>query len=360
MSSKASINSDDYYQVLGLGKEASDTEIAKAYKKLALKHHPDKNPDRKEKAEEEFKKLTEAYDVLRCAEKRKIYDQYGKAGPSSGSGGDPQSGEPNFSFGAGHGRGQGNMSREEADMIFSSFFGGADPFGDASSGGGNRFVFTTAGPNNSGGDFGGFEGMNFGGMNFGGGFPGSFGQRSNKRARSRRAQSRPQKRSQQYTIPSDTKVIIQGLMKSPEHNGKIGHVVGWDGDRSRYEVQLRLGDEDMKLWLRPQNITQLCSIEITGLTSKPELNGKRGIIQNYDQSKRRYMVLFDGAGASFALSPANCILSPGTSVTISGLSNPEYNGQVAQIVSADHAATRYAVVCQNGKQIKIKFQNVLC
>merc|ERR1719221_1245459 len=104
----ANIHADDYYAVLGVSKDASDAEIAKAYKKLALKHHPDKNPDRKEQAEEEFKTLTEAYDVLRCAERRKIYDQYGRAGLN---GGNPQSGEPGFSFGGGGGPGA-TMTRE--------------------------------------------------------------------------------------------------------------------------------------------------------------------------------------------------------------------------------------------------------
>jgi len=369
MSSKANIHSDDYYQVLGLGKEASDAEIAKAYKKLALKHHPDKNPDRKEKAEEEFKTLTEAYDVLRCAEKRKIYDQYGKAGLNGNGGGNPQSGEPGFSFGGGRVPGQANISREEADMIFRAFFGGADPFGGASSGGGGggtHFVFTSGDPSNGAGPFGGFEGVNFGGMNFAGGFPGAAGshpsrarsaagQRSSKRLRSRRS----------TLVPNGAEVAIQGLVTSPEHNGKFGNVVSWDDDKARYEVQLRSGDEDPRLgngrlWLRPQNITQVCLVEITGLTSMPELNGKRGVIQSYDQNKRRYMVLMDDSDASFALTPANCVLSPGTSITMNGLSSAEYNGQGAQILSVDRAAARYAVACRDGKQIKIKFQNVVC
>jgi len=359
--SKANINSDDYYQVLGLGGGASDAEIAKAYKKLALKHHPDKNPNRKEQAEEEFKKLTEACDVLRSIEKRKIYDQYGKAG-LDGNCGNPQSGEPSSSFGGG-GR-PANMSREDADMIFSSLFGGANPFGDAHSSGGPRFVFTRAAPSNGGA----FAGLGSSGMNFGGGFSHPSGGR--KRPSSRRAGSRPQKsrrvgeRFQQAIIPNATKVVVLGLTKSPQHNGKIGHVVSWDGNRARYEVQLMLGDEvagvgDENLGLLPQNITQLCTVEVTGLVKKPELNGSRGEIQTIDASKHRYMVLLDDAGVSFALNPANCILSPGTCVTIYGLSNPEYNGQRAQILSIDCAAARYSVGCENGKQIKIKYQNVL-
>src|SRR5215510_11734139 len=68
----------DYYEVLGLTKGASDVEIKKAYRKLALKYHPDKNPGDKA-AEESFKELGEAYEVLSEPQKRAAYDQYGHA-----------------------------------------------------------------------------------------------------------------------------------------------------------------------------------------------------------------------------------------------------------------------------------------
>ena len=69
----------DYYEVLGVSKSADATEIKKAYRKLALKYHPDKNPGDKE-AEEKFKEAAEAYDVLSNEEKRRRYDQFGHAG----------------------------------------------------------------------------------------------------------------------------------------------------------------------------------------------------------------------------------------------------------------------------------------
>jgi molecular chaperone DnaJ len=77
----------DYYEVLGVGREASTDEIKKAYRKLALRYHPDKNPGDKE-AEEKFKEATEAYEVLRDGEKRSQYDQFGHAGfAGAGAGG---------------------------------------------------------------------------------------------------------------------------------------------------------------------------------------------------------------------------------------------------------------------------------
>ena len=77
----------DYYEVLGVNRDASDDDIKKSYRRLAMKHHPDRNPD-KPKAEELFKEAKEAYEVLSDGNKRAAYDQYGHAGvdPSAGAG----------------------------------------------------------------------------------------------------------------------------------------------------------------------------------------------------------------------------------------------------------------------------------
>ena len=80
----AKIDSDDYYQVLGVARSATTAEIGKAYKKLAVKYHPDKNPENKEEAESNFKKVSEAYECLSNEEKRRTYDQFGKQGLEQG------------------------------------------------------------------------------------------------------------------------------------------------------------------------------------------------------------------------------------------------------------------------------------
>lgn len=103
----------DYYEILEVSKSCSGAELKKSYRKLAMKYHPDRNPDDKE-AEDKFKALSEAYEVLKDDQKRAIYDQYGKAG-LEGQG-----------MGGGFGRGQ-NM--DDIMDMFNSMFGGAGGFG---------------------------------------------------------------------------------------------------------------------------------------------------------------------------------------------------------------------------------------
>ena len=95
----------DYYEVLGVDKSASAAEIKKAYRKLAIKYHPDKNPGNKE-AEEKFKEAAEAYSVLSDEQKRQQYDQFGFNGPNGFGGG----------FGGGFGRGGGRQQHRGADL----------------------------------------------------------------------------------------------------------------------------------------------------------------------------------------------------------------------------------------------------
>ncbi|MDU4934621.1 MAG: molecular chaperone DnaJ [Peptostreptococcaceae bacterium] len=89
----------DYYEVLGVGKSADEKEIKKAYRKLAMQYHPDRNPDNKE-AEEKFKEINEAYEVLSDENKRRTYDQFGHEGVN-GQGGFGGQGFGGFSGGAG-------------------------------------------------------------------------------------------------------------------------------------------------------------------------------------------------------------------------------------------------------------------
>jgi molecular chaperone DnaJ len=118
----------DYYEILGVSKSSSEDEIKKAYRKMAVKYHPDKNPDNKE-AEDKFKEAAEAYEVLSNSQKKSQYDRFGHAGMGGAAGG---------------GFGGGGMNMEDIFSQFGDIFGGADesPFGSffngGRSGGGRR------------------------------------------------------------------------------------------------------------------------------------------------------------------------------------------------------------------------------
>ena len=105
----------DYYEVLGVAKNANADEIKKAYRKAAIKYHPDKNPGDKE-AEEKFKEAAEAYDVLSNPEKRARYDQFGHAGMSgaAGAGGGFGGFGDGFSMGEAHPGGDRCRNGQEA------------------------------------------------------------------------------------------------------------------------------------------------------------------------------------------------------------------------------------------------------
>ena len=74
----ANFDSEDFYEVLGVSRNAQEKDIKKAYRKLSLKHHPDKNPDNKEASEEIFKKISFAYGILGDKKKKSDYDKYGR------------------------------------------------------------------------------------------------------------------------------------------------------------------------------------------------------------------------------------------------------------------------------------------
>ena len=110
----------DYYEILGVDRKADEGEIKKAYRKLALKYHPDKNPD-DAAAEEKFKEAAEAYEVLSDSAKRAQYDRFGHDGVRGAAGGGP---------------GFGGMNMEDIFSQFGDIFGGGGFAGAGGFGGG--------------------------------------------------------------------------------------------------------------------------------------------------------------------------------------------------------------------------------
>ena len=164
-------DSDDYYKILGIKKNATETEIKKAYRKLALKWHPDKNPNNREEAEEKFKKINEAYSILSDKNKRNEYDKGGM----------------NFDF-----------KGFNADDIFKDFFGGKDPFSEF-------FKFD----DDIGINFGGF------GNNFDGKFSNSF---SCTRSFTKTVNGKTIQRTEETTYKNGKKQI---KVTEKDHTGKV-------------------------------------------------------------------------------------------------------------------------------------------
>ena len=124
----------DYYKILGVEKNTSENELKKAYRKLAVKWHPDKNPNNKDEAEKKFKEISEAYDTLKDKSKREMYDRFGKDGVNSNN----MNGFNNF-----------NSSGISPDDIFRNFFGTDNVFNVHENNHQTFSTFNFGGPNST-------------------------------------------------------------------------------------------------------------------------------------------------------------------------------------------------------------------
>ena len=328
----------DYYKELGVPRDADAAALKKAYRKLAVKWHPDKNPDNQKAAEDKFKLISEAYEVLSDEEKRKIYDQFGEDGLKGGMGG-----------GGGMPAGFGGFSAGDPHKIFEEMFGGEDPFaalfGQMGGGGGGGMFGGMGGGGRGGGrggrgggrgggvrfqampgGFGGMPGrggMGGGGMGgaggmpdlasmFGGmggmgggampgGMPAGFGPMGGGPMGGPMGGGQPAPFNK---LPEGTAVLVKGLQGAPQHNGKSGQVQGYDGAKGRYVVALGDGTQ---VSLKQDNVQQQVEgCEVLGIQSKPELNGQIGTVLDFDAAKERCHVRLGGKTASLAA--ANIIL----------------------------------------------------
>eukprot|EP00301_Raphidiophrys_heterophryoidea_P019593 c4495_g1_i1.p1 GENE.c4495_g1_i1~~c4495_g1_i1.p1 ORF type:complete len:399 (-),score=76.21 c4495_g1_i1:206-1315(-) len=364
----------DFYSILGVSKDASEDEIKKAYKKAALKHHPDKNPGDKT-AEQKFKDVAEAYEVLTDKQKRQIFDQFGEDGLKGGMGG---AGGPEVHF-----SGAGGMPFHDPFDIFSQFFG------DPTNGGppeGVKMFFSSTGPGGArmgsmpGMSFGGMPaGMRMGGMNMGGmGMPGMGGMqgmqgmqgmgmegmddlfnmsqqggRGRPRGGGRGGKSSARKRG--FTIAPGSRVLISGLQSAPRHNDTTGTIQQYDASSGRYEVLLEDGSTILRL--QGKNIQQLgVDVTIEG-TKDSHLNGFEAVVLGFDEDSERYRL--QAGSRVVAIKPENVLLRSGTVARIHGLVNAaQHNEKWGRINAFDKSAGRYEITLADGESVRVKPQNL--
>lgn len=358
----ADVNASDPYAVLGVGRFAEEGDIAKAYKRLALRYHPDKNPKDRDRAEAAFKNIAEAYGVLSDPSKRRTHDLGGgrrdapsDSGSSSWSTCAPRDSESDRSCSPADPRATPGQfgrsgSKEEADDLFRTLLGQAGGFGapaapsafpwEGAAGGAGPACWACPEPMDCSDDDGAPPG------------------RDKPNGRGPRGGGRGGTQATRQALPPGSSVAVRGLDRSPEHNGKRGKVVCFNAAKGRYTVTL--DGSSAQLALRPQNVMQFATVELYGLADRPELNGKRGVVVGSDEEVGRYLVEVEGQADSLSLRRASCLLARGCRVVLADLANPHHNDRMATVHSVDRENGRYTVKCQNGEQLKVKLRNAHC
>ena len=338
----------DYYEVLGIDKSASNADIKRAYKKQAARHHPDKNLSDKAGAEEKFKEVNEAYNVLSDEQKRAVYDRYGADGLKQQMGGDGGAG--GFSGFSGFPGGMGGFPGGMGGFSFGGMPGGA--FGGGGGGmAGQINLEEMLAQLFGGGMAGGAGGMPGGAF---GGFSGMSEQQ--RRYQQRQQQQQQQQQQQADVVPSGSAVVLVSLRSAPQLNGARARVVHFDARQQRYTVQLdRVGET---LRVRRENVLQRLEVELTGVSSHSELNGRSGRIEGFDDASGRYLVRVMGRMAALLMS--NLILPPGARVKLLGFvgKGATYNGLVGTVVSVDRDEGRYIVQVPEGSRLSVGMEHV--
>jgi len=306
--------SGDYYKILGISSNALSSEIKKAYRKLALKWHPDKNQDTKELASENFKKIAEAYEILSDTKKRDLYNKYGKQGLELGS---------TTSGGGGRGHTRHYHFMNEND-IFKQFFHNdtSVPMGSNKN---IHFSFKSNGSNH----------INLSNILF------------NNTPRS----GNQQKTNLNLFLQENTPIIIKGLINNSELNNKYGLIKNYNRSKKRYLVKGVDGD----IYLKPINIIQQVSnVRLNYIIRHLELNNKIGKIIGWDDYK--FKIKLD-EGSTVYVKQTNIIYPINTLVYIKKLKNKvEYNNTIGKIIK--YSLNKYTILLDKNIIIKLGLNNV--
>ena len=305
----ANINSDNYYEVLGVNKTASSKEIKKSYRKLAIKHHPDKNPNNKKKAEEDFKKINEAYKILSDPEKEKNYDQFGKGGLDSNI----------------------NMSNDMAQNIFKQFFGSnmnsRNSFFNMSSMP-SHTTFFSFGPNGSS-------------------FKRSFSQRNFNQSY--------QNINRPNIIKKGVQVIVKNLLNNKQLNNKKGIIENYNKTKNRYNVLV--GNNIISL--KRDNIQQILGGKIFNLINNTNLNNRRCKIVGINKIKNKYKYKIFIDSKFLLLNIDNIIIDNQSNIEVRNLNNnTSLNGKFGCIENFNLNKNRYTVLLEDNRKISLKPENI--
>lgn len=158
-------------------------------------------------------------------------------------------------------------------------------------------------------------------------------------------------------IPTGTTVSLKGLISKPEKNGDRGEVLDYDASTERYFVRIEDSDETLKV--RPSNLLQHVHVRIHGLESRADLNGQKGTVLAWDESKERYNIYVMSISKCASLKPSNIVLDKGTVGRITGLqAKPELNGQWGTINGFNSSTGRYDVQLSADKILRLKLDNI--
>jgi len=302
----------DYYKTLGVDKKADTDTIKKAYRKLALKWHPDRNVGKQsESAEKKFKEINQAYEVLSDPEKRRKYD----------AGGFDMSG----------------ASFTNAEDIFKRFFG------RERGGFGNMFPGFDMNGNGPEGMFS----MDL--SDLGGPFPGPK-MRGFPNSRMSQPRAKPQ-----GPLANGTKVSIYGLSKKKEHNKKTGTITGYNHGTKRFVLTL---DDDSMISLQGKNMMQLISVLITG---NNVYHGQKAKVDGYLEDRQLVICKIQGRkSATAGLPRTQLLLGNGTTVRLEGLKGAAHlNGKWGTVTQWNADKERYMIkLLENSRIILVKPENV--